>query len=74
MLQNLGTKLKNWNSEIIVCILFIKEKQVNYGVRFNADIASFCEVPISLPNTIGKFWLLSLSLYMVEELSRLVNL
>ncbi len=53
--------------------VFIKEKKLDYGVRFNADIPSCCDIPISLPNTIGKFRLLSLPLYMVEELPRMVN-
>jgi predicted AAA+ superfamily ATPase len=53
--------------------VFIKEKKLDYGVRFNADKPSFCEIPISLPGASGKFRLLSLPLYMVEELSRMVN-
>lgn len=53
--------------------VFIKEKKLDYGVRFNADRPSFCDIPISLPGTSGKFRLLSLPLYMVEELSRMVN-
>ena len=53
--------------------VFIQEKQLNYGVRFNADKPSYCEIPISLPGASGKFSLLSLPLYMVEELSRMVN-
>ncbi|WP_069470662.1 ATP-binding protein [Candidatus Marithrix sp. Canyon 246] len=53
--------------------VFIQEKQLDYGVRFNADIPSYCEIPISLPRASGKFRLLSLPLYMVEELSRMVN-
>jgi predicted AAA+ superfamily ATPase len=52
--------------------VFIQEKQLNYGVRFNADTPSECEIPISLPGASGKFRLLSLPLYMVEELSRMV--
>ncbi len=53
--------------------VFIQEKKLDYGVRFNADTPSECEIPISLPNASGKFRLLSLPLYMVEELSRMYN-
>jgi len=53
--------------------VFMQEKKLDYGVRFNADIPSECEIPISLPSASGKFRLLSLPLYMVEELSRMVN-
>ncbi|MEN8219766.1 MAG: AAA family ATPase, partial [Pseudomonadota bacterium] len=53
--------------------VFIKEKKLKYGVRFNADKPSYCDIPISLPGAAGKFRLLSLPLYMVEELSRMVN-
>ncbi len=52
--------------------VFIKEKKLDYGVRFNADIPSCCDIPISLPGVVGKFRLLSLPLYMVEELPRMV--
>ncbi len=44
-------------------------KKLDYGVRFNADTASECEIPISLPGASGKFRLLSLPLYMVNEYS-----
>jgi predicted AAA+ superfamily ATPase len=53
--------------------VFMQEKKLDYGVRFNADTPSECEIPISLPGASGKFRLLSLPLYMVEELSRMVN-
>ncbi|KHD05744.1 hypothetical protein PN36_22560 [Candidatus Thiomargarita nelsonii] len=53
--------------------VFIKEKKLDYGVRFNADKPSYCDIPISLPGAVGKFRLLSLPLYMVEELSRMVD-
>ncbi len=53
--------------------VFIKEKTLDYGVRFNADIPSYCDVPISLPCSPGRFRLLSLPLYMVEELPRIVS-
>lgn len=51
--------------------VFIKEKNIKLGVRFNADIPSFCEAKFSLPGETGNtFNLLSLPLYMVEELQR----
>ena len=53
--------------------VFMKEKKLSYGVRFNAEKPSYCDIPISLPGASGKFRLLSLPLYMVEELSRMVN-
>ncbi len=53
--------------------VFMQEKKLDYGVRFNADIPSECEIPISLPGASGKFRLLSLPLYMVAELPRMVN-
>lgn len=54
--------------------VFIKEKELNYGVRFNADIPSCIDITTSLPEKSVMFRLLSLPLYMVEELQRLVTL
>jgi len=53
--------------------VFIKEKELNYGVRFNADIPSCNDISISLPGKPVIFKLLSLPLYMVEELQRIVT-
>jgi len=53
--------------------VFIKEKELNYGVRFNADIPSCSEISTSLPGKPVMFKLLSLSLYMVEKLQRIVT-
>ncbi len=53
--------------------VFIKEKNVKLGVRFNADLPSFHTAKFSLPGQVGNtFNLLSLPLYMVEELQRVV--
>jgi len=53
--------------------VFIKEKNVKLGVRFNADLPSFYAAKFSLPGQTGNtFNLLSLPLYMVEELQRIV--
>jgi mevalonate kinase len=54
--------------------VFIKEKKLNYGVRFNADIPSCIDIATSLPGKPVMFRLISLPLYMVEELQRLVTL
>ncbi len=53
--------------------VFIKEKKLDYGVRFNADKPSCCDIQISLPGSPGMFRLLSLPMYMVEELQRIVK-
>jgi hypothetical protein len=53
--------------------IFIKEKKLNYGVRFNADIPSCSDIYTSLPGKPVMFKLLSLPLYMVEELQRIVS-
>ncbi len=53
--------------------VFIKEKNIKLGVRFNADLPSFHAATFSLPGQTGNtFNLLSLPLYMVEELQRIV--
>lgn len=52
--------------------IFIKEKKVVLGVRFNADLPSIHDAGFSLPGMSGTFKLLSLPLYMVEELQRIV--
>ena len=58
--------------------VFLRQKELNLGVRFNADIPSFHEAKYSLPGTADSassktFNLLSLPLYMVEELERIVR-
>lgn len=53
--------------------VFLNEKRLNIGVRFNADLPGFHDVPFSLPHTRGSFTLLSLPLYMVEALNRLFD-
>ncbi len=53
--------------------VFIKEKGVGLGVRFNADLPTIHEAKFSLPETTGTFKLLSLPLYMVEELPRIID-
>jgi hypothetical protein len=52
--------------------VFMHEKKCDLGVRFNTDIPSFHTTSISLPEASGSFRLLSLPLYMVEELDRLL--
>jgi len=52
--------------------VFIQEKGLNLGVRFNTDLPSFLTVPLALPNATGEFRLLSLPMYMVEEINRFV--
>lgn len=52
--------------------VFLKEKTLHYAVRFNADLPSFHHANFSLPDTQGQFQLLSLPLYLVEELDRLI--
>ncbi|MEA3333892.1 MAG: ATP-binding protein [Pseudomonadota bacterium] len=53
--------------------VFVKEKGVDLGVRFNADLPTLHEAKFSLPKTSGTFKLLSLPLYMVEELPRIID-
>ena len=53
--------------------IFIKEKSSPFGVRFNTDLPSHHNAVFSLPDTPGTFRLLSLPLYMVEELQRLIG-
>jgi hypothetical protein len=53
--------------------VFIKEKQLSYGVRFNADIPSCLDIATSLPGKPVMFKLLSLPLYMVEEVQRIID-
>ena len=53
--------------------VFIKEKELNCGVRFNADIPSCSDISISLPGKPVMFKLLSLPLYMVEELQKIAT-
>jgi hypothetical protein len=52
--------------------VFIREKGLNLGVRFNTEPPSMHPVPFVLPDAKGEFRLLSLPLYMVEELNRLI--
>jgi uncharacterized protein len=53
--------------------IFIKEKGLDFGVRFNADLPAIHDADFSLPGTVGTFTLLSLPLYMVEELPRIIR-
>ncbi len=53
--------------------VFITKKEAPFGVRFNGDLPSFHEAGFSLPKSTGTFQLLSLPLYMVEELSRILG-
>jgi len=53
--------------------MFIKEKDGVLGVRFNADLPAYHNAKFSLPGVSGTFKLLSLPLYMVEELHRVVG-
>jgi predicted AAA+ superfamily ATPase len=52
--------------------VFIREKGLGAGVRFNADLPSLHDAGFSLPGVQGYFSLLSLPLYMVEELPRII--
>lgn len=52
--------------------VFLKEKQRDLGIRFNADLPSLHRTNFSLPGVSGDFRLLSLPLYLVEELPRLL--
>ncbi len=53
--------------------VFVKEKKLKFGLRFNADVMSLVSVPLALPHVKGAFNLLSLPLYMVEEADRLLK-
>ena len=53
--------------------VFIKEKGVKLGVRFNADLPVLHDADFSLPGASGTFRLLSLPLYMVEELQNMLR-
>ena len=53
--------------------VFVKEKRLKFGLRFNADMMSLAIVPLALPHVKGAFSLLSLPLYMVEETDRLLK-
>lgn len=49
---------------------FLKEKEFSFGVRFNANLPILQKADFSLPNTKGEFQLLSLPVYMVEDIIR----
>ncbi len=53
--------------------VFMSKKKSSYGVRFNADLPSLYEANYSLPYVSGTYNLLSLPLYMVEELHRILE-
>lgn len=58
--------------------VFLRQKELNLGVRFNADLPTFHNAKYSLPGcanaeSLKTFNLLSLPLYMVEELERIVR-
>lgn len=53
--------------------VFMSKKKSDYGVRFNADLPSLHDGKYSLPKKSGTFKLLSLPLYMVEELQRILG-
>jgi len=53
--------------------IFIREKGLKAGVRFNAGQPAFHEADFTLPGVSEKFGLLSLPLYMVEELPRIIR-
>lgn len=49
---------------------FLKEKKLSFGVRFNTDIPILQKADYSLPETKGKFQLLSIPIYMAEDTLR----
>ncbi len=49
---------------------FLKEKKLSFGLRFNTDLPILQKADYSLPETKGKFQLLSLPIYMVEDVLR----
>jgi predicted AAA+ superfamily ATPase len=53
--------------------VFIKEKGAELGVRFNTNRPDFHQAKFSLPGLTDSFRLLSLPLYLVEELQRIVG-
>ena len=53
--------------------VFLKEKGGTLGVRFNAGLPSLHDAAFSLPGASGTFRLLSLPLYMVEELQKIID-
>lgn len=53
--------------------VFVNEKKLKFGLRFNADVMSLVSVPLALPHVKRTFNLLSLPLYMVEETDRLLK-
>jgi len=53
--------------------IFIREKGLRAGVRFNADLPAFHAADFTLPGVSETFRLLSLPLYMVEELPRIIR-
>ncbi len=54
--------------------VFLKEKNLDFALRFNADLPSYHPADFSLPGVSGTFHLLSLPLYLVEETKRLVKM
>lgn len=53
--------------------VFLNEKKLGFGVRFNAGLPSLHPANFSLPGIKGTFQLLSLPLYLVEETKRLIK-
>ncbi len=53
--------------------VFLKEKGLDFGVRFNTDKPSICDARFSLAGSTGTFRLLSLPSYMIEELRRIIK-
>jgi len=54
--------------------VFLQEKNLDFALRFNADLPSYHPADFSLPGVSGLFHLLSLPLYLVEETKRLVKM
>ncbi len=53
--------------------IFLQEKEVDFAVRFNTDIPSVTHTQTTIPGRTQKFTLLSLPLYMVGQMKRLVG-
>jgi uncharacterized protein len=53
--------------------VFLKEKNLDFALRFNADLPTYHHANFSLPGVSKTFHLLSLPIYLVEETKRLVN-
>jgi predicted AAA+ superfamily ATPase len=53
--------------------VFLQEKKCSLGIRFNAALPSLHEATFALAKKTGTFRLLSLPLYLVEELPRLIR-